>query len=72
MAAWQRSTTSAVDSLKTSQEELRTEIEGLLSRERMRRVRASGKTGAEPPNAHTNPAEWKAHMRAQRAIGASL
>lgn len=50
--------------------DLQTAVEQLLNREKMRRVRQGAKVTGEP-DPHTQPAEWKAHMRRQKALGGS-
>jgi hypothetical protein len=54
------------------QDELTTAVEGLLNREKMRRVRkGAGLDTATEPDPHRDPAAWKAHMRRRQALGAN-
>lgn len=63
-----RSLGSQISSALTAQEELREAVEGLLNREKMRRVRQGAKVSSEP-DPFTDPSAWKAHMRRARALG---
>jgi len=63
-----RSAESALASTQEQLSDLQTAVEGLLNREKMRRVRQGAKVTGEP-DPHTDPAAWKAYMRRNRALG---
>lgn len=65
-----QSLSSRVGTLESAVEELQPAVEGLLNREKMRRVRTGARVTGEP-DPHADPAAWKAHMRRQRALGGS-
>jgi hypothetical protein len=63
-----RSIASAVAAHEERLSDLQTALEGLLNREKMRRVRQGAKVTGEP-DPHTDPAGWKSHMRRNAALG---
>jgi TolA-binding protein len=65
-----QSAESQLGSVQEQLSDLQTAVEQLLNREKMRRVRQGAKVTGEP-DAHTDPAAWKAYMRRQRALGGS-
>ena len=62
-----RSLTSKLGCLQEAVEDLREWTQRIDARDKMRRVRAKNRDSAEPetPDPITQPAEWKAHMRAK-------
>lgn len=63
-----RSVVSQISSLAERLDPLQESVEGLLNREKMRRVRQGARLSNEP-DPHTDPAGWKAYMRRNRALG---
>jgi hypothetical protein len=63
-----RAYASQVSSLAERLNELQPAVEGLLNREKMRRVRTGARITGEP-DPHSDPAAWKAHMRRNKALG---
>ena len=50
-------------------DELQPAVEGLLNREKMRRVRqGAGLSSSNEPDPHRDPSGWKAAMRRKRAL----
>lgn len=64
-----RSIVSKIDALTERVDELQPAVEGLLNREKMRRVRQGAKLDGGEPDPHTQPVEWKAYMRRRSALG---
>lgn len=67
MARGKSSAASQLASMEERLSDLTTSVEGLLNREKMRRVRQGARLSSEPDPV-TQPAEWKAYMRRSAAI----
>jgi len=63
-----QSAASQIASLNEQLSDLQTAVEGLLNREKMRRVRQGAKVTGEPDPV-TEPAAWKTYMRRNAALG---